>query len=326
MEMGDYGRVVLFHNLLSRNASEQVLAAVRARIRRMAGTLEEYGLAGEQAVAEKVQRGLANRPDLVVVAGGDGTVQMVAPKMVHTGIPLAVIPIGTYNNFALSLGVPSDPIAACELIENGMLLPIDAGLADEQHVFFEAAGVGVDAEMFPIGEEIKQGRVVSVLRAIRAAFLHRQTRVELRFDRPLNEAYRMSYRGETPLSRRRRRFRKSRRRIRVRCSFVAVANGPFYGSNLTVCPGARMDDGLLTIAVYRDFSKLELALHLWSISRGRYRHHPKMEMFDSSSLEVACRKPLSVHVDGNIIGTTPVRFGVIRRALTVLATQSHLRK
>jgi diacylglycerol kinase (ATP) len=326
MEIGGYGRVVLFHNLLSRNASEQVLAAVRMRIRGAAGTLEEYGLGGEEAVREKVQQGLENRPDLVVVAGGDGTIGMVTPKMVRTGIPLAVIPVGTFNNFALSLGVPPDPIAACEVVENGIIVPIDAAVADEQYVFLEAAGVGVDAEMFPIGEEIKQGRILSVFRAIRAAFLHRQSAVELRFDRPLNEAYRMSYRGETLLSRRRRRFRKSRRRIRVRCSFVAVANGPFYGSNLTVCPGARMDDGLLTIAVYRDFSKLELALHLWSISRGRYQRHPKIEMFDSSSLEVACRKPLSVHVDGNTIGTTPVRFDVLRGALTVLAPRSYLHK
>jgi diacylglycerol kinase (ATP) len=326
MEMGGYGRVVLFHNLLARNASEQVLAAVRMRLVRTAGTLEEHDLGGEQAIREKVQQGLANRPDLVVVAGGDGTVGMVASKMVRTGIPLAVIPTGTFNNFARSLGMPSDPIAACEVIESGIVVPIDAAVADEQHAFFEAAGVGVDAEMFPIGEEIKQGRILSVFRAIRAAFVHRQSAVDLRFDRPLNEAYRMSYQGDTPLSRRRRRFRKSRRRIRVRCSFVAIANGPFYGSNLTVCPGAKMDDGLLTIAVYRDFSKLELARHLWSISRGRYQRHPKMEMFESSSLEVACRRPLSVHVDGNTIGTTPVRFDALRGALTVLAPRSYLHK
>jgi diacylglycerol kinase family enzyme len=99
---------------------------------------------------------------------------------------------------------------------------------------------------------------------------------------------------------------------------VAVANGPFYGSNLTVCPGAKIDDGLLTVAVYRDFSKRELALHLWSISRGTYRLHPKIEIFESRRLEVFSRTRLSVHVDGNAIGTTPVRFGVRAGALAVL--------
>jgi diacylglycerol kinase (ATP) len=79
-----------------------------------------------------------------------------------------------------------------------------------------------------------------------------------------------------------------------------------------------MDDGLLTIAVYRDFSKRELALHLWSISRGTYRLHPKVETFETRRLEVFCRTRQQVHVDGVLIGTTPVRFGVRPGALAVL--------
>jgi diacylglycerol kinase (ATP) len=70
--------------------------------------------------------------------------------------------------------------------------------------------------------------------------------------------------------------------------------------------------------VYRDFSKRELALHLWSIGRGTYRLHPKMETFESRWLEVFSRIRLRVHVDGNAIGTTPVRFGVRPKALAVL--------
>ena len=239
--MGGYGRVVLFHNLLARNASEQVLAAVRMRLVRTAGTLEEHDLGGEQAIREKVQQGLANRPDLVVVAGGDGTVGMVASKMVRTGIPLAVIPTGTFNNFARSLGMPSDPIAACEVIESGIVVPVDAAVADEQHAFFEAAGVGVDAEMFPIGEEIKQGRILSVFRAIRAAFVHRQSAVDLRFDRPLNEAYRMSYQGDTPLSRRGRPFRKKPCRLRGRWYIVSKEKRNYYRLNITIFPRGNKD-------------------------------------------------------------------------------------
>jgi diacylglycerol kinase (ATP) len=98
-----------------------------------------------------------------------------------------------------------------------------------------------------------------------------------------------------------------------------VGNGPYYGSNFTICPGAELDDGLLRISVFRDFSKRELASHLWSISRGRYEYNPKLEVFETGTLEVRSRYRLFVHVDGNPIGTTPVRFGTLEKALVVFA-------
>ena len=313
-----YARAVLFHNPLSGKATPQVLASVRERISSSIPAVEEYGVEAEEVTPVTVRQALDKKPDLVVVAGGDGTIRPIASELVGTNIPLAIIPVGTFNNLALSLGVPSDPLAACAVVDNGALARIDVGTADENNFFFEAAGVGVDAEMFPIGEEIKRGRFLAIFQALRTVLVHRQTRVELRFDRPVNQAYQASFRGYVPLQRRRRRFRKSRNRVRLRCSFVAVANGPFYGTNLTVCPGAKIDDGLLSIAVYRDFSKRELALHLWSISRGTYRLHPKIETFESRRLEVFSRTRLQVHVDGNLIGTTPVRFGVRPGVLAVL--------
>jgi diacylglycerol kinase (ATP) len=148
--------------------------------------------------------------------------------------------------------------------------------------------------------------------------MHRQTSVELRFDRPVDEAYESSFRGKAPLKRRRRRFRNPKRSVRLRCSFVAVGNGPYYGTNFNVCPGAILDDGLLSIGVYRDFSKLELLHHFRSISRGRRQLHPKMEMFKAKMVEVWSATRLSVHVDGHPIGTTPVRFDVLPNALKVI--------
>lgn len=314
-----YRRAVFFHNRFSGKATEQILASVREQISSSIPAVEEHGIETEDTKPDTIRQALDKQPDLVLVAGGDGTVRLVASELVGTDIPLAIIPVGTFNNLALSLGLASDPLAACGVVQSGVLTRIDVGTADEHNLFFEAAGVGVDAEMFPIGEEIKRGRLFAIFQALRTALLHHQISVELKFDRPVNQAYQASFKkGSVPLQRRRRRFRKSSNRVRLRCSFLAVANGPFYGTNLTVCPGAEMDDGLLTIAVYRDFSKRELALHLWSISRGTYRLHPKVETFETRRLEVFCRTRQQVHVDGVLIGTTPVRFGVRPGALAVL--------
>jgi diacylglycerol kinase (ATP) len=142
--------------------------------------------------------------------------------------------------------------------------------------------------------------------------------VELRFDRSIVEAYQNSFRGTARLKRRRLRFREPKTGVRLRCSFVAVGNGPYYGGNFNVCPGAILDDGLFSIAVYRDFSKLELLRHFWSISGGHRHYNPKMEMFEASRVEISSVKRMSVHVDGHPIGTTPVRFDVLPRALKVI--------
>ncbi len=177
----------------------------------------------------------------------------------------------------------------------------------------------MDAELFPVGEAVKQGRFAAIFRAVQLAFVHHQVPVELNFDRALDQAYQRSFRGQTPIHHRRRRFQKNRRSIRLRSSFLAVANGPYYGSNFTVCPGAEVDDGLLSIGIFRDFSKRELLFHFCQSVAGRRQYHPKLEMFKCAWLEVSSKEELPVHADGNPVGTTPVRFGVRRNALTVVA-------
>jgi diacylglycerol kinase (ATP) len=313
-----YRRIVLFQNPASGVQDPELRQRVRKRLEAICDCLNQVTVDRGLNLAAQATEAAEENADLVVVAGGDGTIRDVAGALVKTEIALGIVPLGTANNLALSLNLPHDPDAVCDMIEAGLTRRIDVGLADGHHAFFEVAGVGVDADLFPIGEEVKSGRFHGIWRALRLALMHRQTSVELRFDRPVDEAYQISFRGEAPLKRRRRRFRNPKRSVRLRCSFVAVGNGPYYGTNFNVCPGAILDDGLFSIGVYRDFSKLELLRHFRSISRGRRQLHPKVEMFTAKMVEVWSRARLSVHVDGHPIGTTPVRFDVLPKALKVI--------
>jgi diacylglycerol kinase (ATP) len=314
-----YRCAVIFLNPASGMRNRESRLQVRNRLAGISDSLEEVITQPETALFDRTAESLRNGADLVVVAGGDGTVRQVASALVGTEATLGIVPLGTFNNFARSLNIPSDPLAACDLIQTGLTRTIDVGIANDREYFFEAAGVGVDADLFPIGEEVKGGRFHNILHAIHLALWHAQTSATLYFDRPLEEAYKRSFRGQFSLRVRRRRFKRRKRTIKIRCSFIAVGNGPFYGSNFAVCPGAILDDGLLSISVFRDFSKLELVWHFWSISRGRRQYHPKLEMFEGKTLEVSSSKPLSVHVDGQPIGRTPVRFRVLPKALKVVA-------
>jgi diacylglycerol kinase (ATP) len=313
-----YKKVILFQNPASGAPNLEIRRRIRERLEAISDHLIEVIVDRDLNLAGRAAETAQENADLVVVAGGDGTVREVAGALISTDITLAIVPLGTFNNLALSLKLPGNPEAICDLIEAGLTRQIDVGMADNHHAFFEAAGVGVDADLFPIGEEVKSRRFDGVGRAIRLALVYRQAPVELRFDRPLFAAYQNSFLGIEPLKRRRRRFRGAKRAVRLRCAFVVIGNGPYYGGNFNVCPGAILDDGLFSIGVYRDFSKLELLRHFWSISGGHRHYNPKMEMFTAQSVDISSRARLSVHVDGHPIGTTPVRFEVLPRALKVI--------
>jgi diacylglycerol kinase (ATP) len=313
-----YRKIILFQNPASGAPKPELRQRIRERLEGISDSLIEVIVDRGLNLAGRAAETVQENADLVVVAGGDGTVREVAGALVSTDIPLAIVPLGTFNNLALSLKLPPDPNAVCDLIEAGLTRRIDVGMADDRHAFFEAAGVGVDADLFPIGEEVKSGRFHGIWRAIRLALLHQQAPVQLRFDRSVFAAYQNSFRGIEPLKRRRRRFRGPKRGVRLRCSLVVIGNGPYYGGNFNVCPGALLDDGLFSIGVYRDFSKLELVRHFWSISGGHRHYNPKMEMFEAKRVEISSGRRLSVHVDGHPIGTTPVRFGVLPKALRVI--------
>src|SRR5580692_1958170 len=216
-----YKKVVLFQNPASGAPNPETRSQVRHRLEAISDSLVEVTVDRHLDLAGRAAETMQEKADLVVVAGGDGTVREVAGALVSTDITLAIVPLGTFNNLALSLKLPADPNAVCDLIEAGLTRRIDVGMADEQHAFFEAAGVGVDADLFPIGEEVKRRRFEGVGRAIRLAVGYRQAPVKLQFDRSVSGAYQNSFLGSEPLKRRRRRFRGPHSAVRLRCSFVA---------------------------------------------------------------------------------------------------------
>ena len=273
-------------------------------------TTEDRGAAGiaREAVADGVE--------VVLVGGGDGTVGEVARELVRTPATLGILPMGTFNNIARSIGVLGDLREAAEVIAAGHVREIDVGLANEEHYFFEAVGAGLDAALFPVGEEIKGGRWTRIVDALRLAMKYRPQCFTITFDRSLAEII--------PLERQTRMSARSlsRKSVRRNALFVTVANGQYYGSGFTVAAEARLRDGLLTLSIYRRFSKWELLRHFISISKGKRRYSPKIEIFHSAEMRISSRRAVPVHIDGQPLGTTPIRLRTLPRALRVFAPET----
>jgi YegS/Rv2252/BmrU family lipid kinase len=236
--------------------------------------------------------------EMVIAAGGDGTLHEVAAGLIETNCTLAIIPLGTMNNVAHSLEIPEMIEKACAIIAQGETRRIDVGKINGQ-IFLEVAGIGLEAALFPAAEEIKRYGLLSTLRGIvdglHALFTFQPTRFRIIFDGKRSRLYRAIQ--------------------------VSVCNTPYYGAHLRFAPRAVMDDGLLDALIYTNFSKLAYIQHAISISQGQRPLEPRVTRRKIRSLYVdvvdRTAEPVVLHADGVPIGHTPASIVVIPGALRV---------
>lgn len=265
----------------------------------------------EKTAADIAKEAVREGIEIVLVGGGDGTVGEVARELINTDTTLGIIPIGTFNNVARSLDIPAEIEAACQIIAQNHTRKIDIGFANDTYPFLEAAGAGLDATLFPLGEEIKGGQWTRLWQFCANVFQYQAPRFRLTFEHTVGEALPS---GKT----RRYSTRALRRRFLTRRAlFVVVANGPYYGSGFTVAPNASLNDGKFTISIYRGFSKWELFRHFQSIYGGKRHYSSKIETFVASEVRIETRRPIPVHLDGQPFLDTPVRLSTLPAALRV---------
>jgi diacylglycerol kinase (ATP) len=248
--------------------------------------------------SELARQATATGAELVIAAGGDGTLHAVAKGLATTRATLGIIPMGTMNNVARSLAIPEDIDAACAIIANGVTSLIDMGTINEQ-VFLEVAGIGLEAALFPAAEEIKRTGFWSTLHGIIQGF---GTLLSFRPTR-----FVASFNG--------------RRARRFRAVQISICNSPYYGARLQFAPRAVMDDGLLDVLIYRNFSKLEYIRHAISISRGQRALAPRVIQRRIKSMRLRAAEPVPVHADGEAMGTTPVFVNIQSGVLHVRVPQ-----
>ena len=248
---------------------------------------------------EDTGQGLAARvanegADIVIAAGGDGTIHAVARGLIGTQSVLAIIPTGTMNNLARSLNIPETIEAACAVIANGVTHAIDAGKINDQ-VFLEVAGVGLEAALFPLAEEIKQPGFFSTLHGAIAGLItlltYHPKKISISFD--------------------------EHRRRPYQALQVTICNSPFYGAHFKVAPHPLMDDGLLDVVIYKNFSKLEYIQHAHSISQGKRAYQPKITYRRVKSLRIISEHPVEIQADGELHGHTPAVVTVLHGVLRV---------
>lgn len=254
--------------------------------------VEETGV--ESPTAEDLaHRGVAEKYDAVLVAGGDGTVGVAARALVNTEVTLGILPFGSFMNIARAVGIPrEDRAAAARVIADGHSRAIDVGRVGE-HLFFEAAGIGLDAHAFEAGHAFQRGERSSAVAAMGALIRRSGVRVRIEADGRVHSH---------------------------RVLQAVVCNGPWYGWGFEVAPGARIDDGKLELVV---FGGGRLAVLRELIAAGIDRDRPaRGRRYLGKKIVLSSREPLEVHADGQLVGSLPQTFEALPQALRVYAPAS----
>jgi len=261
---------------------------------------EEFGLRGDEVLSEfpghLAQAAAEAQESLLVVVGGDGTVNEVVNAVAGSDTEIAVLPSGTGQDLARSQGIPSDLDEAVRVALEGETRTIDVGrveLADGTSRYF--ANVG-SAGMS--GAVARRANAMSKRLGGKATFFYALTRECL--------AWRNT-RVTVELA--------DGDRREGGMHDVIVANGRWHGGGMKLAPDARQDDGLFDVVLIGDVNKLDFLTTAPKLYSGKYLAHPKVELLRSGALAIDAAEPLPLEVDGEPIGTTPARFEVVPAAL-----------
>lgn len=232
--------------------------------------------------------------DMVVVCGGDGSLNAAARGLIETGLPLGIIPSGTGNDLARSLGIPPDVACAADIIAAGGTRPIDVGEVNG-HPFFNVASLGLSVELARrLTPETKRrwGRIGYALAAARV----------LLSARPFTATI-VDRNGATD----------------VETLQIAVGNGRHYGGGNVVEETATIDDRHLDLYSLELRSVWKLALMLRSFRAGTHGRWSEVRTVRCTDFEVRTPEPRAVNADGEIITYTPARFTIRPAAIHVFA-------
>lgn len=235
--------------------------------------------------------------DCVVAAGGDGTINAVGQATIATGLPLGVLPLGTANDFARSVGIPPDLAAAARIIAEGHRRTIDVGEANG-HAFFNVASVGLAVDLAKSLTTERKRRFGRLSYALTAARLLAQAR-------PFHAT--LSGREEAG----------DLADVLVRTLQISVGNGRYYGGGNVVAPDARIDDGLLHLYSLEFPQVWRMALMVPSFPHGEHGSMRDVRTACGHSFKIVTRKPRPVNADGELVTETPVVFTQKKRALDV---------
>jgi diacylglycerol kinase (ATP) len=235
---------------------------------------------------------------IIIAMGGDHTIISVVQGMADSDAQLGIIPSGTANDIAASLGIPEDMQAASDIIASQQTRMLDLAQIStkdkKKFIFFMVTAVGLTATIFPEIKDVPHGDFSNIKEAF-LTFLEFQPtpKVFLTLD--------------------------DESKIAVETMLVTITNTPLIGVKNLVAPEASMEDGLLDIAVYPDFSKSEMLAYFAKTAKQGYTEDGKIQRYRAKKIKIKTDPKLDIAAEGAILGKGSAKIKVLPHALRVIA-------
>lgn len=229
----------------------------------------------------------------VVAIGGDGLVNLCLQQVANSGISLAVIPAGTGNDFARSIGFHEKTVKQIfQILTQQMPSRIDLGSIKTNHGrkwYVQVLSTGFDAKVNSLANRITWPRGKSKYTIAMLLILSKFKALP----------YKVEIDGEV---------------VSREAMLLSVANGPTYGGGMRICPGASNTDGLFDILVVNPVSKIVLLTIFPKVFTGKHIFHPKVDVLRGSNLKISA--PGSAYADGEYIAELPIEISNVKGALS----------
>ncbi len=253
---------------------------------------------------EQIEKGYKN----FIIVGGDGTLNETINGILSSsenslkGITIAMIPVGTGNDWCRSYNIPNDFKSAIALIKQGKTITQDLAKVtyyeNEQirsRFFANIAGIGFDAHV-AIKSNIdkqrnKSGILVYLKNVVSSLIKYKSVQSNLVFDD---------------------------KQLSCKLFLLSVGKGKYNGGGMKQLPFAVPDDGFIDFTLIEDVSRFEVITQLPKLYKGTHVNHPKISTYKSKKLEITTEEKIFLEFDGETFGHSPFVFEVIPSALTVI--------
>ncbi|HWB23416.1 MAG TPA: diacylglycerol kinase family protein [Gaiellaceae bacterium] len=267
----------------------------------------ELGLTGDVVFSERrgqlieLARQAAETHDLLVVVGGDGTLNEVVNGIAGSNAEIAVLPAGTGQDFGRTYGIPPAFDDAVRIALEGTPRTIDLGRVtyqgregkEAERYFANVGSVGMSGVVAERANSMSKalgGKATFFYALVRVFAVWKNTEVTVTLDDDERHG---------------------------RMHDVIVANGQWHGGGMKLAPGASPDDGLFDVVLIGDVTKLDFVTTAPKLYKGNHVTHPRIEVLKSSRVTVEAPVPLPIEVEGEPIGTTRAAFEIVPGALRV---------
>ena len=245
----------------------------------------------ERVVHDAIKTGIK----LIVVAGGDGTIDSVVGAMVGSDAILGIIPTGTRNNVAFNLGITGGIANSVSILRHGRRLKIDVGrvhCGHLRHWFLEVAALGLLSDLYPMADNLQHGDLAQIGGLLSTFISATPSQLRMILD--------------------------GHKHLTATAHMMLITNMPFLGPHFQISSKVSFKDGRLDVFTFSDMSKLNMISYAMS-SRGNPVGNSGIKHYRAKHVRIVSKPQMPILADGNPLGQGTLSVHVHPRALTVMS-------